>query len=321
MNKYRVSIIIPVFNVEPYIEACLQSVANQTLTEGVECIVVDDCGTDQSMQIAEKFVQGYKGSIAFTILRHEHNQGLSAARNTGIRAAQGEYVYFLDSDDRIVPTCMENFIRIVGEHPKVDLIQGLLDQDSPYMQQFLTKSLPEYTEDRRYIKRALLDYDQLPVCAANKMVRRELLLEKGLFFKEGIIHEDNHWSFFLAKYVRSLAVYKERCYLYTENPSSITKGVSIDREIHSSRIIIEDFSRNIDSFLQGEQKTLIWHLFLQAVGSSYYHTEEEKKLLFQCLYKKCSFYEKPFMQFWYTLPNDSKLKARLVNFVIRLFRL
>ena len=100
----RISIIIPVYNVELYVEECLQSVANQTMTEGIECIIVDDRGQDNSAAIAKQYIDSYKGDIRFTFIQREKNGGLSAARNTGIEAATGEYVYFLDSDDYLVPS-------------------------------------------------------------------------------------------------------------------------------------------------------------------------------------------------------------------------
>ncbi len=297
-----VSIILPIYNVEPYIEECLQSVANQTMTEGVECIVVDDCGTDQSMQIVERFVKDYDGPILFRIMHHDHNRGLSAARNTGIRAAKGEYVYFLDSDDRITPTCMEDFMRIIEEHPGVDLIQGLLDQDSPYMKQFQQKDLPVYTENRKYIKKVLLDYDELPVCAANKMVRKQLIVENDLFFKEGIIHEDNHWSFFLAKYVKSLSVLKEECYLYTVNASSITKDINREKEMLSFQTMIRDFCSNVDSYQRKAQRYCIFLLLDMVLRSKYYHSTEEKDSLFHQFCSVCNPIERLLLNLWYKAP-------------------
>ena len=105
--KYRISIVVPIYNVEPYILECLESVANQKNANGIECILVDDCGKDKSMEIAEQFVCSYNGPIHFSVIHHEKNMGLSAARNCGTKVAQGEYIFFLDSDDTIVPNCME----------------------------------------------------------------------------------------------------------------------------------------------------------------------------------------------------------------------
>ena len=79
-----ISIIIPIYNVEPYIASCLHSVMAQTYTGSIECILVDDCGQDDSIGVAKKVIANYQGPIRFHILHHEHNRGLSAARNTGM---------------------------------------------------------------------------------------------------------------------------------------------------------------------------------------------------------------------------------------------
>ena len=316
----RISIIIPVYNVEPYILQCLHSVANQTVTKGIECILVDDCGGDHSIKIAEDFINSYKGNLEFKLFHHQVNGGLSAARNTGIREAQGDYVYFLDSDDMITSDCLEGFLKIIKEHPNVDLIQGLIDQDSLYMNQFSTKEYPTYTDDRKYIKRAILDYDELPVCAANKMVRRQLIIDHHLFFKEGIIHEDNYWSFFLAKHVNSLGVYPEKCYIYTVNPISITKDINISKEIHSSRILVEDFCNNIDDFLKGEQKaTILYHLNM-IFNNHYYDNAVQKQELFNCLYQRCNILEKCTLRLWGKSKSNRRRKTKIFNLCIRLFK-
>jgi len=316
-----ISIIIPIYNVEPYIKQCIQSVANQTMTEGVECVLIDDCGTDKSIQIAEDFIDNYQGNISFRMIHHEQNGGLSAARNTGIRAARGEYIYFFDSDDTIIPECLADFTKIIKEYPNIDLIQGFIDQNTPYMNQFNEKSLPDYTNDRRFIKKALLDYDILPVCAANKMVRRQLIIDNDLFFKEGIIHEDNHWSFFLAKYVRSLAVYKKKCYIYTENPNSIMKSPNIAKECLSAHVIMEDFCNNIDDILSGEQKATILKHLNNVINNKFYKDENDKLSLYKCLYNKCTIIEKMILKQWYFMKNNLPFKTRLFNLCIRVFRL
>jgi len=98
-EKQLLSIIIPLYNVEQFISDCLLSVCRQTYAGGIECIIVDDCGNDNSVAIVEDFIARYTGPIQFRLLHHTHNQGLSAARNTGMDNAKGEFLYFLDSDD------------------------------------------------------------------------------------------------------------------------------------------------------------------------------------------------------------------------------
>lgn len=227
----RVSVIVPVYNVEAYIEECLTSVANQTAGGDIECIIVDDKGTDRSIYIAEQFIESNKGNteVDFKIIYRESNGGLSAARNTGIKAAIGEYLYFLDSDDTIVPQCIERLLDLADKYGGVDLLPALYIRENDEMSQFGKHSFPEFSDDRELIKRSLLDYDKIPVTAANRLVRRELILENKLFFKEGIIHEDNYWTFFLAKYVQRMAFCAEKLYYYRVTPGSITKKTNIEK--------------------------------------------------------------------------------------------
>ena len=97
-----VSIIIPVYKVEKYITRCIQSIMNQSCKNiQIECIIIDDCTPDASIDIVNGVLSGYKGDVKFIILRHEKNSGLSAARNTGIKASTGRYLMFVDSDDYI----------------------------------------------------------------------------------------------------------------------------------------------------------------------------------------------------------------------------
>ena len=81
----RITVVVPIYNVELYIEKCLNSVKSQSFND-FECICVDDCGNDNSMAIAQKFVEN---DTRFKIIRHEYNRGLSVARNTGIDNASG----------------------------------------------------------------------------------------------------------------------------------------------------------------------------------------------------------------------------------------
>ena len=94
MEEYDVSIVIPVYGVENYIERCLNSVMQQdSKSVSLECILVDDCSPDNSIKIAEKIIKDYSGGIRFEILRHDKNQGLSVARNTGMSSAKGRFLF------------------------------------------------------------------------------------------------------------------------------------------------------------------------------------------------------------------------------------
>ena len=102
----KVSIIVPVYNVAKYIERCLLSVLDQTWQD-LEVILVNDCTPDNSMEIARRVVASHPRGTVVRCLEHEENRGLSAARNTGISASVGDYLYFLDSDDYISANAIE----------------------------------------------------------------------------------------------------------------------------------------------------------------------------------------------------------------------
>lgn len=108
------SVLVPVYNVEPYLEECLASVVEQTADlPGVEILVLDDCATDGSGALMQVLAQRWPGRL--TLLRHERNQGLSAARNSMIDAACGDYLWFLDSDDKLLPGSVRALHDIVSK--------------------------------------------------------------------------------------------------------------------------------------------------------------------------------------------------------------
>jgi len=107
----KLSIIIPVYNVAPYIIRCLDSIANQTI-KGLEVILVDDHGQDDSIAIAQQYIQEHKLSKSWHIIATPQNSGPGAARNIGIQAAKGEYIAFCDADDWVESTMYEQLYSI-----------------------------------------------------------------------------------------------------------------------------------------------------------------------------------------------------------------
>ena len=314
----RISIIIPVYNVEQYIEECLMSVTNQTMTEGIECIIVDDCGQDNSATIAKHFVDSYQGDIRCTVIQREKNGGLSAARNTGIEAATGEYVYFLDSDDYLVPSAIETLISIADRNGGVDLLPALyITNAGHHMNQFGGHSFPEFSDNQKIIKCALLDYDRIPVTAANRLIRRLLIIDNALWFKEGIIHEDNYWTFFLAKHVKRMAFCPEKLYFYRETPGSITKSKNTENEVLAFKTMVRDFTANIDDFERGAQKRYIFlHILSLDRYKDYIDTQEWKDMLRAFLHS-CSLAER--IVFGLTMTSKGYVRQKSINLLQKLF--
>jgi len=228
---------------------------DQTFDGVLECIIVDDCGSDSSMDIAEQMVAAYAGPIQFNILHHDHNRGLSAARNTGIRAAKGDWLYFLDSDDYITPECIATLMGFVKKHPDIELVQGsaLTTGDAPdSIKRWLdvsSASLPEYINDTGTIQKTLLGRI-LPPMSWNKLVKREFVLTHDLFFMEEVFHEDEHWNFYLCKHLKAMTISTDATYVYRKREGSIT-GKS--NECHHYESLIKIFADIIPN-IEGKYK-------------------------------------------------------------------
>ena len=228
MKDIKISIVIPVYNVEKYIEECLQSVFEQTMQEGVECILVDDCSPDNSIEIAQKAIYDYNGTIKFNILHHERNGGLSAARNTGTKNAKGQYLYYLDSDDKLYPHCLEELYLLANKYPSAQIIQG-----STYPNFLLSKkNVPEYSENVEWIRKSFCTFI-ISDPAWNKLVKRDFIINNNLFFAEGYLQEDTIWAYHLQKKVTNIAFCKTPTYWYRYNPEGIMHGIGIEKEARS----------------------------------------------------------------------------------------
>lgn len=258
----KVSVIIPIYGVEKYISDCLNSVMKQSYTNDIECILINDCTKDQSIEIAKNLIENYDGNIDFKIYEHSVNGGLSAARNTGILEAKGDYLYFLDSDDYITPDCIKVLAETAQKFPKAQIVQAGAEATTKGFEYLSLKStkLKEYTEDKRYIKREML-MAHYPPTAWNKLIKRDWLLKHNLFFKEDLLHEDDYWNFFAAKHVTAYAICKQDTYLYNIRPGSITQAPN-ERNIKSRLISAFDFMNNIDDFCKKEQLAVIYKLLI-----------------------------------------------------------
>lgn len=235
------SIIVPIYNVSAYLEECLQSIINQSCSERIECILVDDCGTDDSMALAERFVAGYDGQVRFSIVHHEHNKGLSGARNTGYSYAQGKYVMFLDSDDLLTVNCVSSMMAPV-RHREYDMVIGeFCVIEGPDV--FMHISLPKgECLGRDLIAVARSKHRWYPM-AWGKIYRKSFLESYGLAFFEGILHEDELFSSQLACVASSLYCTDDVVYKYRVREQSIMTSSAFSRKLQSCKSILDQMYR------------------------------------------------------------------------------
>jgi len=225
-----ISIIIPVYNVEAYIGECLQSVINQTYTGAIECILIDDRGSDSSISIAESIINNYKGNINFKIIVHEQNKGLSASRNTGIFHATGDYLFFLDSDDFITKDCIKELVSPLA-YKEYDFVMGRYESSDKSSESVQKKMLSNLEYKGKEIMKSF-SKGQWYMMAWNKLCKRQFLLDNNLFFYEGLIHEDGLWSFQIACKAVSMYVIEDCTYYYRVRTNSIMTSKDISHDLN-----------------------------------------------------------------------------------------
>lgn len=173
-SDINVSVIVPVYNVASYLRECLDSLLNQTLKD-IEIICVDDCSSDNSLNILEEYIQ--KDNI-IKVLKHLENKGSGEARNTGLKKALGEYISFIDSDDFIDSKFLETLFYTAKKYNSdISLTTHYIEYTKDYKPSNLKIKSKPHSE-----KGSLNSYYYLLKNVWSKLYRREFLIEKDLFF-------------------------------------------------------------------------------------------------------------------------------------------
>ena len=217
------SIIIPVYNVENYLRDCLDSMLNQSFADW-EAICVNDGSTDGSSTILDDLAS--KDSRVTVI--SQPNGGLSAARNTGLKAAQGDFVLFLDSDDWLEPDAL----KILSDNLKdEDLLcfngRRYLEESKRYENADHLVSEVYASGWDYYSQNALCHRNFAFVCVVLRCYRRSYLFDHGLWFKTGIYHEDNLFTPLACYYAQKVKVIPDVLYDYRVRESSIMTSRSL----------------------------------------------------------------------------------------------
>jgi len=244
--KPKVSVIVPVYNIEAYIGECLNSIVTQTF-KNIEIILIDDGSTDLSSKIIKDFAQKDNRII----IHSQSNQGVSAARNAGISLASGEYILFVDGDDLIV----ENAIEMIYKYAiatKVEIVIGnalFCYEDGRQVAVFpRTQELNMYKASGDICIMKLMEINAYPPLVYLFFIKRKFILRNKLYFKQNIIHEDELWciqALFYAKHVFLIDFYY---YMYRQREGSIMNSNNNLFRIKSLLIVVSElntFAREI----------------------------------------------------------------------------
>ena len=211
------SIIVPVFRVEKYLDRCVMSLLHQDLNaDEYEIILVDDGSDDSCPKKCDEYAAQYKQIHAI----HQPNKGLSGARNTGIKAARGKYICFVDSDDYVEPNTYSSLVR-QAQIFRLQLVCG--EKQQPI--DTFTGDVQSACTGEEFINRHL----SVRCFSVIYLIRRELLIENNLFFKEGIFYEDVEWLPRFLYAAKRVMTSNTMVYNYVQYANSITHPITQER--------------------------------------------------------------------------------------------
>lgn len=274
-NEYKISVIVPVYNAEKYLDSCIQSVLKQTYPNW-ELILIDDGSKDESGAIADR----YKQTENRIQVVHQQNAGVSAARNQGLDMATGDYIVFLDADDELTTDCLNKLLKNAVEN-HANIVAGKCSSDRN-----LTNPSGEITVWRgeEALKNALMD-NPFTYSACAKLFHRECI-GNTRFVPEIKINEDSYFIFQLLTKKTTFVGIEDEIYVYKENPDSASRAVFSDKFFDILRVadlkfkkIQEDFPDLIKLAYNMQLKAKMNLLKLLALRTNTEYYKLEKTLL------------------------------------------
>lgn len=302
----KVSIIVPVYNVEKYLEECMDSLVNQTLQD-IEIIAINDGSTDNSLKILNKYKKKYPNKL---IIIDQENQGISVARNNGLEIATGKYIGFVDSDDYIKHDMFEKLYNKI-EKTKSDIV--ICDFEEYYMK---SESF-NYINFTNKLKCNNL-YDDASIINTidyapwNKLYKRKMF--NNIRFLPNIKYEDLNAILKTFLIASKISVVKESLYLYRINDTGETR--TVNKKVKDILIILQDlidYSKKINVFdkIKFELRELsVNKCFFYLIYS--YHLKDAK---FSYEFRKeiISFLNKNFKNWRFVLLKNKSLEIKLIS--------
>lgn len=242
-NEKLVTIIIPIYNVKDYLKSCVDSVCNQTY-HNLEIILVDDGSTDGTTDLCEQLE---KKDARITLIKQK-NKGVSAARNRGIKAAHGEYIYFVDSDDWIEHNTIEECLNImIKEKLDICMFDGYIEQETEEKffasDMYIRKKIDKEVYSGKKMFCYLSELDEYRVQLGMFVLRNKLLQHYNINFYEGIIHEDNLFVFLLMMYAKRVKHIDKVFYHRRVRDNSIVTTKKSMRNFRGYQIVMTEMDK------------------------------------------------------------------------------
>ncbi len=292
-----VSVIVPVYNVEKYIEKCLNSIINQTY-KNIEVIIVNDGSEDSSIEICKKIqIEDKRIKIL-----NQKNAGLSAARNTGIKNASGKYICFIDSDDYVhedyIKLLLENLIENNTDISICDFLY--VDEQERFWNR--KKKNNKIYSNIEAIRDLLVGTQDTEVMAWNKLYKLSLFRQNNIYFPEGKLHEDNFTTYKLYYYAKSISLIDNKLYYYLQRNNSIMgrkfdkKRLDILQAVKEMRTFLKEKNINLTEELDCYEG-MIQITILNNMIRDKYNNEEREQLINSILINKAKYKKNKYINY------------------------
>lgn len=251
---YKLTVIVPAYNVEKYIEQCLNSLVNQSY-KFLEILVINDGSTDSTKELVEKYEKKYKNLK----LLNKKNGGLSSARNLGLINTKTEYVTFVDGDDYLELNAYEVIMKKV-EKEKVDV--GIFSFKKIYSQKIINSKVNKKIYNGNFLKYLFSKSTEVDIVVWNKIFKTDIIINNKIYFKNKAYFEDTGFIFRYLYFVKKVSLINLPLYNYIQHNNSITKKFNslIMSSCENTYKIIKEFYQKNNEYEKYKNKIEDMHL-------------------------------------------------------------
>jgi len=265
-NKGKVTISFPIYNVESTIKASLLSALNQTYNS-LEILAVDDCGKDKSVEIFKDVVSTHPRGNLVRLVAHERNLGLGAVRNTSIKEASGEYIYFMDSDDLLYPDTIQTLVNLI-EANQADFVTSSFKENRNGVFKISGYNNTCIIEGRQILLQQYKSDEPVFVYMWNKLIRIDFLKHNQIKCIHPYV-EDDMFTFHLLSAASKCCKYHKPTYEYIIRGDSITNELMSENiPLKTAEIYIDIIKRKLEYALAIEDREIASLISIYVLNSA-----------------------------------------------------
>lgn len=240
----RLTVIVPAYNVDKYIERCLDSLVNQTY-KNLQIIVVNDGSKDQTEILVKKYEEKYENLMLF----NKENGGLSSARNFGLKYTKTEYVTFVDGDDYLETNAYEIIMKKI-ESENTEL--GVFNFKKVYFNKIINSKLNKKIYEEDFLKYLFPKSKEVDIVVWNKIFKTDIIIKNQIYFENRAYFEDTGFIFRYLYFVKKISLEEQPLYNYIQRENSITKKFNpiIIKSYQNTYNIIKKFYLKNNKYLE-----------------------------------------------------------------------